>query len=288
MLHKLDVKPALSYMFTFLKNNYAAISVFVIFIAITQIAAFKIYTIEKEREIHLVQYESTHLKQRIESALSQSNNVTSILALLIEHDLLKDHFEEVAKELLKNNEYLDAIQLVQDMVIINTYPLKGNELSIGYDLRTDNEHIREIMLSSSLNSLRFEGPFTLKQGGVGFVGRYPIIQNDSLWGYSAVVIKKDKFSRLLGLDSSGMNETYIYQVKKQQAGKKYIPLFNENRDNFSKGIVHEQYMPIGDWIIQVKLRNPVYLSRSIWFAIAGISVSLIFSLLMHCKRNNAA
>lgn len=110
---------------------------------------------------------------------------TIIISLLIEHDLLKDHFDEVAKELLKNNEYLDAIQLVQDMVIINTYSLKGNELSIGYDLRTDNEHIREIMLSSSLNSLRFEGPFTLKQGGVGFVGRYPIIQNDSLWGYSA-------------------------------------------------------------------------------------------------------
>lgn len=275
-------------MFTFLKNNYAAIFVFVIFIAITQIAAYKIYSIEKEREIQLVQYESAHLKQRIESALSQSNNVTSILALLIEHNLLKDHFDEVAKELLKNNEYLDAIQLVQDMVIINTYPLKGNEKTIGYDLRTDKEHIREIMLSSSLNSLHFEGPFKLKQGGVGFVGRYPIIQNDSLWGYSAVVINKESFIRLLGLDSSGINKTYFYQVKKQQEGEKYIPLFSNNRTDFSTGISYEQYMPIGDWIIQVKLRNPVYLSRSIWFAFAGVSVSLIFSLLMHCRRNNTA
>ncbi|OYZ02949.1 MAG: hypothetical protein B7Y37_00450 [Sphingobacteriia bacterium 28-36-52] len=271
-------------MLTFLKHKYAAIWVFVIFIAITQIVSFQIYKIEKKREFNMVQNESAHVKQRIESALSQSNNATSLLAVLIEHDLLKDHFEEVAKELLIHNQYLDAIQLVQDMVIINTYPLKGNEQTIGYDLRTDNEHVREIMLSSSLNSLHFEGPFNLKQGGVGFVGRYPIIQHDSLWGYSAVVIKKQSFIRLLGLDSTGINETYFYQVKKQQEGKKYIPLFSNNRTDFSTGVSHEQYMPIGDWIIQVKLRKPVYLSRTILFSIGGIVVSLVFSLLIQCKR----
>jgi sensor domain CHASE-containing protein len=271
-------------MLTFLKHKYAAIWVFVIFIAITQIVSFQIYKIEKKREFNMVQNESAHVKQRIESALSQSNNATSLLAVLIEHDLLKDHFEEVAKELLIHNQYLDAIQLVQDMVIINTYPLKGNEQTIGYDLRTDNEHVREIMLSSSLNSLHFEGPFNLKQGGVGFVGRYPIIQHDSLWGYSAVVIKKQSFIRLLGLDSTGINETYFYQVKKQQEGKKYIPLFSNNRTDFSTGVSHEQYMPIGDWIIQVKLRKPVYLSRTILFSIGGIVVSLVFSLLVQCKR----
>jgi sensor domain CHASE-containing protein len=271
-------------MFIFLKHKYAAIWVLVFFIAITQIAAFKIYDIEKKRELNMVQNESAHVKQRIESALSQSNNATSMIALLIEHDLIKDHFEEVAKELLIHNQYLDAIQLVQDMVIINTYPLKGNEQTIGYDLRTDSEHIREIMLSSSLNILHFEGPFKLRQGGVGFVGRYPIIQHDSLWGYSAVVIKKQSFIRLLGLDSSGINETYFYQIKKQQEGKKYIPLFSNNRTDFSTGVTHEQYMPIGDWVIQVKLRKPVYLTRTIMFSLGGIFISLIFSLLLRCNR----
>ncbi|OYY09441.1 MAG: hypothetical protein B7Y66_08555, partial [Sphingobacteriia bacterium 35-36-14] len=61
----------------------------------------------------------------------------------------------------------------------------------------------------------------------------------------------------------------------------------ENVTNFSIGIVHEQYMPIGDWIIQVKLRNPVYLKRSIIFSLGGIVFSLIFSLLLHCKRIQA-
>lgn len=272
-------------MLRFIQYKYAAVWVFVIIVTITQTVAFYIYTVEKEREIELVQNESAHVKQRIESAVSQSNNATSIIAIMIEHDLLKDHFEEVAKELLKHNEYLDAIQLVQDMVIINTYPLKGNEQTIGYDLRTDNEHIREVMLSSSLNSLHFEGPFKLRQGGVGFVGRYPIIQHDTLWGYSAVVIKKERFIRFLGLDSNGMNKAFFYQIKKQQSGNKYIPLFNENATNFSSGIVHEQYMPIGDWIIQVKLRNPVYLSRSIIYSLSGIFVSLVLSLLIQCKKS---
>ncbi|WP_439505659.1 hypothetical protein [Sediminibacterium sp.] len=265
-------------------RKYSTIWFFIICIILSQVVAWNIYSIEKNREIQLVKNECSNLKQRIESSLSQSINATSMVALLIEHDLIKDHFEEVAKALIKQNQYLDAIQLVRDMVIVETYPLKGNEQSIGYDLRTDSEHIREIMVSSSLNNLHFEGPFKLKQGGVGFVGRYPIIQHDSLWGYSAVIIKKENFVGLLGLDSTGMNETYFYQVKKQQTGKKYIPLFSENRTNFSTGIVHEQYIPIGDWIIQVKLRNPIYLSRAIGFSICGWIVSIVFAMLLQCKQ----
>jgi len=275
-------------MFSFLKHNKSApFWVFVILLAITQIVAWNIYSIEKSREIELVQSESNHLKQKIEAAISQSNNATSIIAIMIEHDLLKDHFEEVAKALLKHNEYIDAIQLVQDMVIINTYPLKGNEQTIGYDLRTDNEHLREMMLSSSLNGLHFEGPFKLKQGGVGFVGRYPIIQHDNLWGYFGVVIKKDRFMGFLGLDSNGVNKTFYYQIKKQQEGKKYIPLFSETRTNFANGIVHEQYMPIGDWVVQVKLRNPVYFKRAIIFSITGIFLSLFLSLFLYCNYKNS-
>jgi len=271
-------------MLSFLKHiKYTAIWVFVILLTITQIVAWNIYSVEKSREIELVQNESNHLKQRIEAALSQSNNATSIIAIMIEHNLLKDHFEEVSKALLKHNEYLDAIQLVQDMVIINTYPLKGNEQTIGYDLRTDNEHLRELMLSSTLNDLHFEGPFKLKQGGVGFVGRYPIIQNDTLWGYSAVVIKKDRFIGFLGLDSNGINKTFFYQIKKQQEGKKYIPLFSETRTNFASGVVHEQYMPVGDWVVQVKLRNSVHFKRAITFSLIGFILSLVFSLLLHCN-----
>lgn len=276
-------------MYQLLKNSkYGPLVAFVILIAITQSIALSIYYTEKKREFQMVQHESVHLKKRIEAALSQSNNATSMLALLIEHDLLKDHFDEVAKELLKHNEYIDAIQLVQDMVIVKTYPLKGNEQAIGYNLKLDNEHVREIMLSSSLKGLHFEGPFTLKQGGVGFVGRYPIIQHDTLWGFSAVVIKKDKFIHLLGLKSDGTSDAFWYQVKKQQEGKKYIPLFDEQRTDFTKGIVDEQYLPIGDWVIQVKLKSPVYIVRSLWFALAGLAVSVIFSLLMLCKHQSSS
>jgi sensor domain CHASE-containing protein len=272
-------------MYQYLKHSkFGPLVVFVILFTFTQLMAINIYFTEKNRELQMVQHESAHLKKRIEAALSQSNNATSILALLIEHDLLNNHFDEVAKELLKHNEYIDAIQLVQDMVIVKTFPLKGNEQTIGYNLKLDNEHVREIMLSSSLSGLHFEGPFTLRQGGVGFVGRYPIIQHDTLWGFSAVVIKKDKFIHLLGLKNDGTSDAFWYQVKKQQGGKKYIPLFSEQRTDFTKGILDEQYLPIGDWIIQVKLKDPVYIARSLWFALAGLAVSVIFSLLMLCKH----
>lgn len=74
------------------------------------------------------------------------------------------------------------------------------------------------MLSSSLNQLHFEGPFKLKQGGISFAGRFPILQQDTLWGFAAVIIRKENFIKTLGL----------------------------NQTDFATGVSVERYHPIGD------------------------------------------
>ena len=76
---------------------YAAVWVFVMLLLFTYIVAWYIYSVEKDREIELVQNESEHVKHRIEAALSQSNNATRMIAIMIEHDLLKDHFKKLQK-----------------------------------------------------------------------------------------------------------------------------------------------------------------------------------------------
>lgn len=45
-----------------------------------------------------------------------------------------------SKSLVEKNKYVDGIQLVKGFEIIKTYPLIGNEKTIGYNLTNDELH----------------------------------------------------------------------------------------------------------------------------------------------------
>lgn len=260
--------------------------VFVLLIMVTQFLAWKWYEKERSLEKQLVEREVSYIGNQIETTVQNSSSITSVMASMVEHDLLNDHFDLIAEKLLRQNKYIDAIQLVQDMVITHTYPLKGNEEVIGFNLKTYPEHIREAMLSSSSNKLHFEGPLKLKQGGVGFVGRYPILLQDTLWGFAAVVIRKENFIKSLGLNDSGISELFYFQISKQQEGERYTTLFAEGRTNFSSGVRAEMYNAVGDWIIQVKLKRSRAEKMGWTFSLIGFLISFIvfYTMLLNLKR----
>lgn len=260
--------------------------VFVLLIMVTQFLAWKWYEKEGSIERQLVDKEVSHIGKLIETTIQNSSAITGIMASMVEHDMLNNHFDLIAQKLLSQNKYIDAIQLVQDMVITHTYPLKGNEQVIGFNLKTYSEHIREAMLSSSSNQLHFEGPLKLKQGGIGFVGRYPILQQDTLWGFAAVIIRKENFIKSLGLKESGTSDLFYYQISKQQEGERYTTLFAEDRTSFSSGVTAQMYNPIGDWIIQVKLKKSRAIKMGWTFSLIGLLISFIvfYTMLLNLKR----
>lgn len=267
-------------------SRFTSWLVFVLMIVITQMLAWKWYQKEVLLEKQLVEKEVDHINNLIETTIQSSSTITSVMASMVEHNLLNNHFDLISEKLLSQNKYIDAIQLVQDMVITHTYPLKGNEQAIGYDLKTDPAHVRELMVSSSLNQLHFEGPFKLKQGGIGFAGRFPILQQDTLWGFAAVIIRKENFLKTLGLNQTGTSDLFYYQLKKQQEGVKYTPLFTDSRTDFTKGVSVERYNPVGDWIIQVKLKKSRAAKMGWSFSLAGLLISFIvfYTMLLNLKR----
>lgn len=267
-------------------SKFTSWLVFVLMILVTQILAWKWYEKEASIERQLVEKEVTHIGNLIETTIQNSSSITSVMASMVEHDLLNNHFDLIAQKLLSQNKNIDAIQLVQDMVITHTYPLEGNEQVIGFNLKTYPEHIREAMLSSSSNQLHFEGPLKLKQGGIGFVGRYPILQQDTLWGFAAVIIRKENFVKALGLSESGTSELFYYQISKQQEGERYTTLFAEDRTSFSSGVHAEMYNAVGDWIIQVKLKKSRAEKMGWTFSLIGFLISFIvfYSMLLNLKR----
>jgi sensor domain CHASE-containing protein len=124
--------------------------------------------------------------------------------------------------------------LVKGFEIIKTYPLIGNEKTIGYHLTADSLHKRAAKDAIKKNKIFFEGPFQLVQGGMGIVGREPIYKNGKFWGFSAVIIKTKTFLKSIHLDDFGSTSNFEYQIV-QKEGDLSGPKFFKNNGDFSNG-----------------------------------------------------
>jgi sensor domain CHASE-containing protein len=119
----------------------------------------------------------------------------------------------VSSQILQTNKNIDILELVPDGVIQYVYPLKGNEGIIGYDILKDPTRRKEAVKAIEKNELFFSGPYPLKQGGIGIVGRLPIFRNGKFWGFSAVVIRISTLLKATGLNRTA-EDGYYYQLSK--------------------------------------------------------------------------
>ena len=257
-------------------NQLAIISFFILLI-ISIFLTYRIYNNEYGNELIKVKEESFKIKNQLESTINYSSNVVKVISFIAEKNLEEQEFEPVAKNLVEKNKYVDGIQLVKGFEIIKTYPLIGNEKTIGYHLTADSLHKRAAKDAIKKNKIFFEGPFQLVQGGMGIVGREPIYKNGKFWGFSAVIIKTKTFLKSIHLDDFGSTSNFEYQIV-QKEGDLNGPKFFKNNGDFSNGIIHKSFIPAGDWYLYVKLKEPKYLKRSIEFLIYGIVLSIIIAL----------
>lgn len=259
------------------KAGIKALLVFVITLILSQLIAIAVFFTEKEKEFLQVRHESNNIQNSLENSLNHSITATSMLRYIVENNLLQDNFDTIAKVLLKQNKYIDAIQLVKDSTIIKTYPLKGNEVTIGYTVLHDPVHRSEAFKSYKRKQLYFEGPFNLRQGGVGIVGRTPIFKNDTLWGFSAVVIRMETLFKAMKMEKSETYDNYVYQIEKKSKTNNHQPAFFKTDESYNTGIYYRTEIPLGDWYLYVKLKNPTYLSKAMIFSLIGMVFSLILS-----------
>lgn len=267
------------------RPNLLALFFFLVAFGITQYIAYGIYTVERKSEYLQVRQEAIHIRNRLESALNHSVTATKTLAFLVEKDLLGEYFDDVSMELLSDNTYIDALQLVRGNTIVMTYPVEGNEETIGYTVMDNSMHRSEAMKAYDRKKLYFEGPIRLQQGGTGMVGRHPIFRADTLWGFSAVVIRRETFLNAIGINQSGSSSSFYYQITKypeqQLTGNR---LFHTSED-FSAGIVYRAFVPIGDWHIDVKMRYPRYWFRALRFAFLGLLTSVLLAVFIRVVAN---
>ena len=257
-------------------NQLALISFFLLLI-INVFITYRIYNNEYGNEVIKVKEESFKIKNLLESTINYSSSMVKVVSFIAQKGLEEQEFENVAKEVVNKNKYIDAVQLVKNYEIIKTYPLLGNEKAIGYNLKGDKAHKEATDKALKNNKIFFEGPFELVQGGKGIVGREPIYKNNKFWGFSAVIIRTSTFLEAIHLSETGKSANFEYQIVQKGNELKGPKFFNNNTD-FTKGIIHKSFIPAGDWYLYVKLRAPKFLDRSLQFFLYSIVLSIVIAL----------
>ncbi len=250
------------------------LTVFVLLAFLFGILSYQRYQLLRESEKKEANTILDRAKDNLQEILMHSSSVTKTLELFIDQNGQINNFDSIAPAILELGKDIDAIQLVPDGVIKYVYPLAGNESVIGYDILNDSSTNTEAIKAIRDKEIYFAGPFHLKQGGLGVVGRLPVFRNGKFWGFSAVIIKMNTLIKAAGIDSSS-NKRFRFQLSKVNPNSKEVEYFLPWHPNVDSGSAVSVNVPNGDWELSViRMRKYSNYSDDILLALFGLLFSI--------------
>ena len=229
-----------------------------------------------ENEHHEMQSTLENIHQHIELCLKNSFSTALTLALTINDKGVSDDFNFISSELLKSNDCICAVQLVPNGVIKYVYPLEENASALNLDIFKTPNLRKEALQSIATKKMFFAGPFNLKQGGIGIVGRLPVFKKNKFWGFSAVIIKLDRLFKMSGINSMDTNK-YYFQFSKINPNTRKEEFFLPVKNQVLKKQQISTTITDGNWKLTLieKKQNYQY-SNLIIPSILGITLAALF------------
>ncbi|MEO7223404.1 MAG: diguanylate cyclase, partial [Devosia sp.] len=119
-----------------------------------------------------------------------------VATLVTEPGMGQTRFARLASQVLTQESQLRSIAGAPDLKVTMTYPLKGNEKAIGLDYTKNDAQREAAYRARDTGKLILAGPVQLVQGGIGFIGRFPVFLGDdhskTFWGIVSAVVDADK------------------------------------------------------------------------------------------------
>ncbi|WP_439481011.1 PAS domain-containing protein [Algoriphagus formosus] len=234
----------------------------ILFLSISGYITLKEYQLRVATIEQQISTELNRLSDQIETSLSDATGAIKSLAHFSQNYQIENNFESAGETIIESHPSVSVVQILDSGKIIATYPLKGNEVVIGYDILKDEKTKEEALEAIERRGVYFAGPINLKQGGSGIVGRLPIFsEEDSTFkGFAAGIIYLDKL-----LDSSFLvpkvPNTQL-QIKKIDSGKEGLDsIFFQSESEFKNpaGISKSKFIPNANWEISLTQIEPIML-----------------------------
>jgi PAS domain S-box-containing protein len=256
---------------------------FLVFLMLSFVISFIVsqrYQITKEKERREMNTILNAVHRNIEQSLKNCYTTTLTLALTINDNGVPENFEYFGAKLLESNASIDAVQLVPNGVIKYTYPMKGNEQAMNLNILESPSLKKEALKSIENQKMYFAGPFELKQGGLGIVGRLPVFKKNKFWGFSAVIIRMETLLKISGISAIDSTK-YYFQISKISPVTQKEEFFLPSKKDFSKNFYVSPLITDGDWRLYLFSKNQYHLYPYILLpGILGLILAALFGILL--------
>jgi PAS domain S-box-containing protein len=271
----------------FHKTNYS-ISLFISVIislatiGITQYVSYQQFLITKHKEHEVLSAELANVTDKFRKILNSDIVAARTLALIYKEYGIPENFNSIAKQIIDNSQFAEAIQITKGGVITNIYPYEKYKNTIGLNTLADSVRKEEARKALTKGEVFFAGPRKLREGGIGILAKVPIIINGELNGFSTVLTRINTITKAL---NSPNNKFSYLLVKCHSIQDSSAFLLSDNKAS-SKSEWIKKDIPEGDWKLYVAY-NENYSSPNYPYplAITGLLLSFMIGLITYNKLN---
>lgn len=150
-------------------------------------------------------------RARLEGNISRDIQIGRgvVAALATRPTLGETEFRALVEHLLATGSDLRLLAAAPDMVVRMLYPLAGNEKVMGLDYTKTPSQRDAVIRARTTGQLVMAGPLELVQGGVGLVGRFPVLIDQPegppvFWGIVSAVIDVDRLYANSGIATADL------------------------------------------------------------------------------------
>lgn len=232
---------------------------------------------EKENAYQIATIQAGKLKNVIENKLSTAETIASIIKT--DNDASLD-MNTLMNEIVDIHN-LSSISLAPNGIINATYPLEGNESTINHDLLNDPDRAVEATIALDSHKLTLSGPYELRQGFYGAVGRLAVFLNDEkgeeyFWGFVCITLKfPDTFDEVQIENLSKHDYTYrIWRISPDTEKKQSIL---EKGTVGSDAITTTISLPNAKWYLSIDSKSGWI---DTWDSVLRCGIAILFSFLI--------
>ena len=263
-------------------RDWAVFGAAIVALLVAMVGGVLAYVIEQstrqENEIRARQLASAvahDLGGRLDRSLASSS---ALAAVVRQGGGRIDHFSSLARDLIEQFGGITALQLAPGGVISEVEPLVGNERVIGFSPLLDPVQGPEARRVIERRALGLTGPFELRQGGVGVVGRNPVFMKDvhgkeQFWGLVQVMIRVPDLlsaSRIDAIEAAG----YRFELWREVPGSPERHVFGRSSElGLDSPVNIPIAVPNGEWVLSVAPDAGWYARRSLILDVLAVTLA---------------
>lgn len=198
------------------------------------------------------------LRARLEGNINGNMQLVRGLVanLATEPWMSEERFSAIASQLFAQHGQLRNVAAAPNLKVTLLYPVEGNEKLLGLDYNTLPAQKTAIFRARDTHDLILAGPVDLVQGGVGFVGRFPVFTRDVdgksvFWGVVSAVVDANKLYADSGLSDPDLDLDIV--IRGNDGAGAIGPVFYGDAAVLAdRPVLADVTLPTGTWQIAAR------------------------------------